>query len=990
MNRVYDKVTDEWNKDGSPSFPEELARREQSLEGGGNLASTSGEKAQLEALNTKHAQVEPDAAGQVGKGYTPEEAAPTNKRPRIFRLTKKRGAILGGTLGASAVGGITFLSLTFGPLQFVHIAQLLKGADFSSQQDSDDESLARLYRYIHHLRLKQPEKVRLSLLGNKLADRFEVRLRAAGLTSTYTNLFGYLNGYAVDRSFPEYRGMNDQQLTKHMKEKYNVDLVRGETLSSSPGARGKMVIDGRKVGYFKNRKFMREKMLQSGSWRTSTAVGSRLLSKRGAVTFHPIKKLDQKILRKTEDMFAKMRERRTAAIKQGATPTLPVTEVKPNQEGSAAEQEQAASNAEETKANADEVIGEGKQADADQKAGKQGALTRFQNSLTAKITLGGAAAASIPCILRAIADESSEIKQKEVIKPAMRMSYEYISLGSQAQSGDDIAPEQGSFYQSYLTGKGADGKETTWSDARAIQAIDPNGFQGGPDASETLKTINKGTPFDFLNEGATGATFDVVCSTVVQGTLLIVAFIGGPVGAAVGTAASLILVPRIITAAAEWMSGNALNIEAKGAELGNTLRYGSHLAANEQAFASGGVPLSKEEEQQLYESNLLAQHTEFNEKSFAYRLLNPSDYRTPVAKLIDRYSNQNALTTMASAVRAFTGTAGSVFGNIGNLFTGRSLAAAAPYDFGIPKIGFSQAKMNDPRFENPYELGVVPILEGPEGQTYIDRAQACMAVTIAQDGEGYWNATSTKDTIVDYKALKDNDCADPQNEEWTRIQFFIKYSVVMASAACYEGVDDQACSDVGFDSAASGPLPGGGNGGGGGTPVAGGGNVKELAQKILDNPNIRFQVEPGQRNAFKSVATSGTQRACGRDIPISADLLSVLLKVAETYKIVIGVFAAGHGCDSGLHPKGMAVDINGVTKGSVSTGNRLHFNTLNNQQEAMVKEFYEFVANTLPKGKGGMGQSDCFSRGMTPAKIAGPIYFTGDTCNHLHVDVRPN
>jgi hypothetical protein len=205
----------------------------------------------------------------------------------------------------------------------------------------------------------------------------------------------------------------------------------------------------------------------------------------------------------------------------------------------------------------------------------------------------------------------------------------------------------------------------------------------------------------------------------------------------------------------------------------------------------------------------------------------------------------------------------------------------------------------------------------------------------------------------------------------------------MNALACKFG-SDQGCQDVGFSTS---PAPVSGA-----SPVSGSADTKTLAQRISVNPNITFQTGADQA-AFQQIFNTGSQQDCGTTIPISPLLLNILQTLADpskpdSYKIVVGVFSVGHGCDGGVHSKGLAVDLNGVSKGGVSTGNTIHFGSLNAAQTALVRQFYTDIGNSFPDKTGGLGQYQCFGN-PPPTKRAGVTYFS-DTCTHVHVDVRQN
>ena len=114
-----------------------------------------------------------------------------------------------------------------------------------------------------------------------------------------------------------------------------------------------------------------------------------------------------------------------------------------------------------------------------------------------------------------------------------------------------------------------------------------------------------------------------------------------------------------------------------------------------------------------------------------------------------------------------------------------------------------------------------------------------------------------------------------------------------------------------------------------------------------------------------------------------------MLVAASKYKMTYGVLIDGHSCNSGFHPRGMAVDINGVEKldGSAKTGDGSHV-TWASKEQPLLKEFYDTMGPVLSSeiGGGGFGQIDCFRGGIKPVRANGVAYFA-DTCNHVHMDI---
>lgn len=188
---------------------------------------------------------------------------------------------------------------------------------------------------------------------------------------------------------------------------------------------------------------------------------------------------------------------------------------------------------------------------------------------------------------------------------------------------------------------------------------------------------------------------------------------------------------------------------------------------------------------------------------------------------------------------------------------------------------------------------------------------------------------------------------------------------------------------VGLENPVEGNAPAASSGGGA-VPT---GTTQELAKKILAHPNIRFQVEPLQRNYMQNIADTGRGTTCGSPA-INPKMLGVLLAAAEKYKIYVGVVVDGHACDQFNHPKGLAADINGINpldNWDGGTGRQLHWNA---KDMEIITRFYNDMGQLIKSaGGGGLGQDDCFTNGYKPIKVDGVRYFGRDGCNHLHLDV---
>ena len=176
------------------------------------------------------------------------------------------------------------------------------------------------------------------------------------------------------------------------------------------------------------------------------------------------------------------------------------------------------------------------------------------------------------------------------------------------------------------------------------------------------------------------------------------------------------------------------------------------------------------------------------------------------------------------------------------------------------------------------------------------------------------------------------------------------------------------------------------------------GEAKELAGKVANNPNIEF-TNPATKEALIRFSETGeATNFCGQKFGIDAMLSGVLLANANKYKILINNFGFKEdrfvGCDNGEHPKGKAVDLNGVKKldGSGDAWGNINFS---GSQTAVITDYsidWMDALATKDDSIGRVGQLNCGGFNLINKKKPnwkghdGLLHFD-DACNHLHIDV---
>lgn len=926
----------------------------------------------------------PQHENQVGSGYrSSNKLSRQEKRAaRRWMFTKRRAALGGGIVGTIvAVFGFFFFQ---GPLQFIHIAQLMEQFHFSAQEDQADDRFIKLARYIRYSTKGEAEKTRLGIFQNKIADNIEAKMNETGIKSSYSDVFGFGDGYVIDpdklssTEFEDLKGKSPEEIQKYFKDNFNVD-IKTKLPNGTDVPRGSFFVDSTNLGYFENRKLLKVMLLSAKYSKVSSSVGARIMGERAGVTWHPIKKLDNKILKTVEARYKEWKKNQVSDIENGAATELDARSTPADPEHP--------ENANEAAGEGNATASDGRDVNTKVGDGDTSAISAFQDRLSVKVGLGSASAAGILCMAKGLGQNVDQIKQKQVVLPLIRMGIQYLALGHQIMdNSSDLSTEQLGFYSKQLNGKDSRGHNTSWIQAQSIQAElghKVSGDVGKPD--DTLTTIGKGSPFDFLAQGTLGTILQPVCSAPGQIATTIVSFFGGPISALTQTVVSSVASGPIMNTIAHWLSGNAVDPLPVGADLGNDINFGNFLAANAQGVSRGGRELTKSETNKLAAAEAQYSHQEFQSHSLAYKLLNPFDERTAISKVIDNTSTSP--TQNIAKMGSFFLNFGQIFASVSKLLTPNAHAAAGSYDYGIPQTGFSKEEMNNPAVKNPYlnacyvvgcqgvkdqngnTINITGILQKPGAGGYIDRASKCFGVTIDVDTH---DIDSYQDGNPEYKDIGSSDCtAVPPSDctnntsdacNWLRVRFYIFDTENMESIACYEG-EDEACSDVSFEEAQSSQASA--------NPTqAPSGNAQQLAQQILNNNSISLSCYSASVQQDVQNAAAGKPGTAGA--PISSAILQLIATVGQDHNVCItAIESGGQGhTDGSLHYSGDAVDF-GNLDGAALTG-----------RDSASDKIIETAFNVLPTGSG-IGQSQC---GDTPNLPGGWTTFE-DTCNHLHIQV---
>lgn len=744
-----------------------------------------------------------------------------NKKVEL-RFSRKHGivGIIVGLIIGGAFGGLTVVS---GPLKLLHFSQLLQRFHFSNDESFSDSRLGKLYKYMKTR--DNPERRNLGRFGNLMADHYEKRLRLAGIEPKYGQSGaekGRIMSYEIDRN-----SEGGSRALAAMKEA-GVDVPEGPTL---PGEKVTVNLEGTSSKV--RRAAIRATTAEAGMSKISTYVSSRLSIKRGNVgMFHPIQAINRKVEGTINDYINKILEEHSKTRDNGPDnesisvkgdaedPDGPDGEETPDTD---AEGAQAAGEA-------DDAVRSAQQ--AGEQAGEEGAKTakEVENGLKSKLTKGGAGAlavVSLVCGLRALGNSIGDLKYTKMIVPLMRTGMEMVSIGSQIQSGQDISMDELNALSKQLdaidtddAGEIASGMKSSAFSAASIQAEQGKEITG-PDMPDVDKPdVEKPKFFQIIDNIVDafhgGGACDFVTSTVgswvvnIAGTALTastpVGFLVGMLsGQITGYISGKVMAP-FMRSLVGWLSGDVIDTySARGALFGNYANYGTRLASNDLNIAAGGTELSSTQSAALKADTMEGIRQEFAAKSVFERYLSLKEPDSLASKIAfesgDTSSRINTLASLLNPIKSV--------GILAAGFSSKTSAAAANYDYGFPEYGFTLDEMDSDRYDNPFENA--ERVEPKLASLNTKYGEKCFGTTIDPDT----GAIKVDDEAKRYNEV-DSSCKDRSNQELTDYRFYLADMKVARSTECYEGVDDEACGELGFSSQASGS----GQSGGGTTPSA--------------------------------------------------------------------------------------------------------------------------------------------------------------------------
>jgi hypothetical protein len=199
---------------------------------------------------------------------------------------------------------------------------------------------------------------------------------------------------------------------------------------------------------------------------------------------------------------------------------------------------------------------------------------------------------------------------------------------------------------------------------------------------------------------------------------------------------------------------------------------------------------------------------------------------------------------------------------------------------------------------------------------------------------------------------------------------------------CVMDEEDDACYDQ---------DNGGSSGGFGGQKCD---SIKDCAQKVLDSPNITFPYSGPETDLNNIISTGTTPSVCSSlgNITLDPIMLDALLQLSDKYAVYINNFNTGHGCDNWQHPKGKAIDYNGIKiLTGPNAGKSTNWGNITFPADVSVLREYitDYMTAINRRSLVGLGQIHCAGVGGTwGVSSLGNVNEFGDSCNHLHLDLE--
>lgn len=712
------------------------------------------------------------------------------------RFSGRRLAIGGGSTGLLLGLGIGLSIFLSGPLRIIHAAMLLDQFHTGSSTEFSSRRVSKLLRYAKKFTgirgTTGMEDFNLSRAGNKLAVHYEKGLSKKGIGFDYDH--GHLKTITIDPNSEA-----GARYIKKIEEKHGVSPPIGEDgrvrLELAPNSAEVTDIPSRRIA-------VNDAIESTGMGKINQAMAKRLLKKRARLPsmFHPIErfkaKYDEKFWLKYEDW--------KKAKNADADKKITTGDVEPDINTKNPVDAETGN-----PTSADDIAGGVAEIQAEAKA--KVPLKEKLAGLKAKLAkpAGAIALLGMFCGLDALGEGVSQLQESNVVLPSIRLAMSMvITPAGQIMRGDDISMmDLAPITEKYFDNE----SKTDFFSAESIQynlgkpdtgvpiADSAKPGRARPAFFEIIHKVVSGTPGLTATCGAITSGFGMIVTTVLDFALAIASGGASVAVTAASTAGGFIISDMFGEDILKSLAGKVIDInELKGGAFGAVADSGAFLADNNTMMALGGRALTPTENQALINENNLRIKQESQKKPVYARLFNIKDPRSLVSTaLIDNSKLQNTQ-IMANSLVSSPFKILNYFGSTLSSLNPRAYAQTTPYDYGVDKFGFSAQERDSAITEDPYE-NEAEIHDRLE-QLNIDYGE-CFGTTI-DPATGKFKTTEAK-SYVDLEKIKGKCGPNNTDPDYLRYRMYLADSVLMATATCYEGVDEESCADLDIGNAAA-------------------------------------------------------------------------------------------------------------------------------------------------------------------------------------------
>lgn len=751
--------------DGTADDPENLAEDEE----GAGQTRDEGTKTAEEPADLGHHE------NLVGRGYHPK-GSQTKKPVGVKNLILSRKGAGGGGIIAAIVALVFGFSIISGPLQLIHLSQILS-KNFAGTENTSSIRFQGLFRYA---RTGDVGQTRVGYLGSKVFAKTITDLGKIGIQFDQRNsLTGHPGRMTIDTpKHPDFKDLPEAQRRTAIEAHFRI--TDGSIVQKVDATTYRVNLNATNVkGINFTNSLAKTSIGALGNGKIATAIQLRSLK-----TFFHLPKLFSPISKRviaTENRIAAKIEEDRAQSRKGA-----------------------------------------------QTSGAVNAKSRLRDKLGGHSSIFSAALISTAglCLVRDVADDVVTVNRAEIVVTSAIEAVDKISIGSQMQiGGKELSLTQaGAVADSF---KDKDGR-SIWT-SKALQAAagidNPAGedlpadykqaFSNDTTASKIKETIGSPKVAGVDVGGLACSKVGLIIQGGVGVAVLVAGAATGPAGwaavaaktgaSAVATAGVIYLLQKQFVALLR--SDAIVPIPPTGPLGGSLLAYGAREAGNISARSAGGFELSPTESAALDNQIARAEEADFKSKLFFTRLFDVNDYRSLASRAMDS-STGNPLEDIKTIATSLLSVSRFIENLPLGIFQKARAATGTPYSWDFPRYGIPASISEDPKYEDPYDNAdkVAVLMDSKSGKNYRAKANECFGVAISKGPNG-WDATATQDVNPNEESYIKARCNDIDDENWERTVLFIFDTRLITATACYEG-QEEACSQLGLgsgDSSASSP-----------------------------------------------------------------------------------------------------------------------------------------------------------------------------------------